>query len=214
MRTKRTRNSAALSDLGNSRTVRTLLVNDCPKMLKALSQILTREGFMVVGSATNGCQALRYASTLAPELVLMGLHLSRVNGTEVTKHLKRSLHPPLVFLVASDDSPTSRAMSDAAGADAFVSASSDLEAQLKSTLQQRFHSMHHEAAKPAKLGPNLFYSWLHSTPPIRDNSIRRSGLKIRTLRASLAIRGNTARHDISRRLCLALPELTVRHVGQ
>src|SRR6266853_1741167 len=111
-----------------SRSIRTLLVDDSPRVLKVLSQILAREdGFTVVGS-----QALRYASTLAPELVLMGLHLSKLNAAQATSHIKQSTNPPVVFMVGSDDSPSSHAMSEAAGADVFVASSPDLETGLRS----------------------------------------------------------------------------------
>jgi len=108
-------------------------------MLKALSQILAKEErFSVVGSATNGCQALRHASALAPDLVLIGLHLSKLNGAQATSHIKQAINPPIVFIVSPDDNPTSRAMIEAAGADAFVTASADLEVRLKSRLHERF----------------------------------------------------------------------------
>jgi len=43
-------------------------------MLKTLSQILKRAGnFDLVGTATDGCQALRSVSMLTPELVLMDM---------------------------------------------------------------------------------------------------------------------------------------------
>jgi len=122
-----------------SRSIRTLLVDDSPRVLKVLSQILAREdGFTVVGSATDGSQALRYASTLAPELVLMGLHLSKLNAAQATSHIKQSTNPPVVFMVGSDDSPSSHAMSEAAGADAFVASSPDLELGLRTRLREWF----------------------------------------------------------------------------
>ena len=108
-------------------------------ILKALSQILAREErFMVVGSATNGCQALRHVSALAPELVLMGVHLSKLTGAEATSQIKHTKNPPVVFMVGEDDSPSCRAMSEAAGADAFVPLSEDLEVHLKSRLREWF----------------------------------------------------------------------------
>ncbi len=138
----RTRCIALANLLGcpmKSRSIRTLLVDASPSVLKILSQILAREeGFTVVGSATNGCQALRYASTLAPELVLMGLHLSKLSGAQTTSQIKRSKNPPVVFMVGSDGGSGSRAMSEAAGADAFVASSPNLEVGLRSRLRAWF----------------------------------------------------------------------------
>jgi len=122
-----------------SRSIRILLVDDSPKALKVLSQILAREERVaVVGSATNGAQALRCASALAPELVLIGLHLSKLNGAQATSRMKRWKNPPVVFMTASDESPSSRSVGETAGADAFVATSTDLEVRLKSILQKWF----------------------------------------------------------------------------
>jgi len=96
------------------------------------------EGFTVVGSATDGLQALRYASALAPELVLMGLRLSKLSGAQATRQIKQSINPPVVFMVGSDDGPSFRAMSESAGADAFVATSPDVEVSLRSRLQEWF----------------------------------------------------------------------------
>src|SRR5258706_15228420 len=119
----------------NSRTetIRTLLVNDSPFMLKTLARILAQDGnITVVGAATDGCQALQYTLALSPELVLMDFHLPHLNGAEATRYIKQFVNPPIVFIVTSDDSSTSRPMSKTAGADAFIAKSGDLRAQLRS----------------------------------------------------------------------------------
>jgi len=51
-------------------SIRALLVDDSPIILKILSQILSAEDrFTVVGSATDGYQALRQTLALDPDLV-------------------------------------------------------------------------------------------------------------------------------------------------
>lgn len=123
------------------RSIRTLLVHDSPKMLKALSQIMaTEKGFTVVGSATDGCQALRHATALGPELVLMGVHLSKLSAAYATDHMKHSVNPPVVFLVNPGDSSCSRAKSEAFRADAIIENSPDLDAGLRSRLHQWFRT--------------------------------------------------------------------------
>jgi DNA-binding NarL/FixJ family response regulator len=108
-------------------------------MLKTLVGILTRErGFEVIGTATNGRQAVLSAATLAPQLVLMDLHLPHLNGIQATRCLKQFENPPVVFVLSADDSSSSQAMSTAAGVDAFVLKSGDLHAQLESKLEEWF----------------------------------------------------------------------------
>ena len=98
---------------------------------------------MVLGSATDGYQALRQTLALDPDLVLMGFHLSHMNGAQVTSYIKQFRNPPLVFMVTSDDSSSTRAMSQAAGADAFIVKSGDFHARLKVKLQEWFGSAAH-----------------------------------------------------------------------
>lgn len=116
-------------------------MNDSLFMLKTLARILAQEGnITVVGAATDGRQALQYTLALSPELVLMDFHLPHLNGAETTRYIKQFVSPPIVFMVTSDDSSSSRTMSKAAGADAFIVKSGNLHAQLRLKLQEWFGS--------------------------------------------------------------------------
>ena len=119
--------------------IRTLLVDDCPTMLKTLAAIIAQElDFDIVGTATDGRKAVLAAATLAPELVVMDLHLPHLNGAQATRCLKQFDDPPVVFIVTSDDSPSARNLSATAGADAFVVKSGDLHGQLHLKLHEWF----------------------------------------------------------------------------
>lgn len=119
--------------------VRTLVVDDSPFMLKILAQILQEAGhFDLVGTATDGSQSLRYMSMLSPELVLMDLHMPRLNGIQATRYIKRREHPPAVIIVTSDDSPVEKAMAAEAGADGFVSKDGNLRQQMIGVLGYLF----------------------------------------------------------------------------
>ena len=119
--------------------VTTLVVDDSPLLLKALSQILEQAGnFDLVGTAMDGCQALRYVSMLSPELVLMDVHMPRLNGIQATRCLKGLKHPPVVVIITSDDSSAAREMAEEAGADAFVSKDGNLRQQVMGALRNLF----------------------------------------------------------------------------
>jgi DNA-binding NarL/FixJ family response regulator len=108
-------------------------------MLKTLASIIAQEpDFDIVGAATDGRKAVLAAATLAPDLVVVDLHLPHLNGAQVTRCLKQFDGPPVVFIVTSDDSPNSRSLSATAGADAFVVKSGDLHVQLHAKLQEWF----------------------------------------------------------------------------
>jgi DNA-binding NarL/FixJ family response regulator len=119
--------------------IRTLVVDDSPFMLKALSQILQLAGnFDLVGTAMDGGQALRHVSMLWPELVLMDLHMPHLNGIQATRCMKHSEHPPVVIMITSDDSSATRDMAEHAGADAFISKGGNVRSQLMDALQNLF----------------------------------------------------------------------------
>lgn len=136
----------AMNACANNHTgtrIRTLVVDDSPFMLKILAQTVEAAGdFDLVGSATDGHQALRYMSTLWPDLVLMDLHMPGLNGIQVTRHVKQSEHPPVVIIVSSDDSSAAKAAAEQAGADGFVSKGSNLRRQILSTLHELFRPCH------------------------------------------------------------------------
>jgi DNA-binding NarL/FixJ family response regulator len=124
----------------SSRTgIRTLIVDDSPLMLKILVQILGQvDGFELVGTASDGRQALRSVLTLAPDLVLMDFHLPHLNGIQAAEYIKGFERPPVVIIITADDNSASRSMARRAGADAFVVKRGNLRVQLVATLQKLF----------------------------------------------------------------------------
>ena len=119
--------------------VTTLVADDSPFMLKTLSQILEKAGnFDLVGTATDGRQALRHVTMLSPGLVLMDLHMPHLNGINATRCIKEREHPPVVIIITSDDSFAAREMAEEAEADAFVSKGGNLRCELLSVLQNLF----------------------------------------------------------------------------
>jgi len=119
--------------------VRTLVVDNSPSRLKALAQILEAAGkFDLVGTATDGGQALSHVRALSPDLVLMDYHLPHLNGTHAIRYMKVFQPPPIVIIVTSDDSSSAKSMAEKAGADGFVSRSGNLSLRLTRTLQDLF----------------------------------------------------------------------------
>jgi len=119
--------------------IRTLVVDDSPSMLKLLAQILKQmANFDLVGTATNGGQALRQVSALSPDLVLMDVHLPGLNGIQATQYIKQREHPPAVVIFSSDARPITKEMAQKAGADGFLNKEEDLQNRLMSVLENLF----------------------------------------------------------------------------
>jgi len=77
-------------------------------------------GFEVVGSAANGEDAIAVVAKLQPKVVLMDVHMPRLNGIDATRAIKAQW--PHVFVIALTmyiDDATREAMF-AAGASGFI----------------------------------------------------------------------------------------------
>ncbi len=82
-----------------------LIVDDNPENLRVLSQVLKRAGYEI-RAATNGAQALASIEAEEPDLVLLDVHMTDMNGFEVCQRIKddpRFDKLPILFLSALDD---------------------------------------------------------------------------------------------------------------
>ncbi|MDB4837906.1 response regulator transcription factor [Marinomonas sp.] len=81
--------------------LRVLLVDDHILVLDGLKARLELEGNIdIVGTASNGLEALDAAKTLMPDLVLMDVSMPVLNGLEATKRFKSEL-PDIKVLMLS-----------------------------------------------------------------------------------------------------------------
>jgi CheY-like chemotaxis protein len=99
---------------------RILCVEDNADSLFMLQRRLTRAGFDVK-VAMNGAQAVDWAKTLLPELIVMDLNLPGLNGWEATRRLKsqpETKHIPIIVLTG-ETSDKSREQAFAAGCDEY-----------------------------------------------------------------------------------------------
>lgn len=125
--------------------IRTFLAEDSPLLMTLLARSLLKdERVFIAGCATNGRKAIENAATLNLDLVVTDLHMPGLDGAEFTRRVKQRSHPPIVFVVTSDEMPEARARCLAAGADAFLVKGENLVARLLSAIQMFF---------PDDLGP-------------------------------------------------------------
>lgn len=84
--------------------VRVLVVDDQETFLRAMRAVVdATAGFNVVGEARSGEEALVAADLLAPDLVLMDVHLPGLDGIEATRLLTRESPRPVVLLLSTYD---------------------------------------------------------------------------------------------------------------
>ncbi len=79
-------------------TVRVLIADDHPVVREGLRTILGfQEGIEVVGEASDGLEAVDLAQKLLPEVVLMDIRMSKLNGVEATRRIKA--HNPEIGVI-------------------------------------------------------------------------------------------------------------------
>ena len=129
--------------LQSHRRIRTLLVDDSQLMREFLTVLIGRESdFELVGTATDGRQALRLAAALRPELILMDVQMPNLDGLGATRIIKQFGaqvgYEPVIVIVTSEDTLECRSRAEAAGANGFVPKDMRLGVQLTSTLENLF----------------------------------------------------------------------------
>ncbi len=85
--------------------LRILLVDDHPLVREGLRALLTSlPGMIMVGEAENGEEAVRQALELQPDIILMDLHMPKLNGIEATRRiLQTSPHIGILVLTMLED---------------------------------------------------------------------------------------------------------------
>ena len=81
--------------------IRILIVDDHPMVADGLRALLeTYDDIAVVGTLSNGREAIEGAATLAPDVILLDLNMPEMNGLSATEIL-RERHPDIAVLILS-----------------------------------------------------------------------------------------------------------------
>jgi len=114
--------------------VRVLVVDDNPGFRESLVSLLDLDPLEVVGEAGDGEEALRAATRLRPDVVVMDVRMPTMDGVETTRRLKAMLPGiEVVALTGSEDQHQVREML-VAGATGYVLKDSDGEEILNAVL--------------------------------------------------------------------------------
>jgi len=97
-----------------------LIVDDHASFRASARLLLETEGFEVVGEADSGAAALKAATELQPELVLLDVHLPDLDGFDVASRLTGMEPHPQVVLTSSRDGADFGPLVSRSGARGFV----------------------------------------------------------------------------------------------
>lgn len=79
---------------------RILIVDDAAFMRMMIKDILTKNGYQVVGEASDGMQALEKFKELRPDLVTMDITMPEMDGISALKEIK-AVDPNAVVIMCS-----------------------------------------------------------------------------------------------------------------
>jgi two-component system response regulator DesR len=101
--------------------IRVLIADDSPTALRSVCDYLEfAGGFNVVGTASDGVNAVQLAAHNAPDLALLDFRMPRLNGLETAVELRRT-HPSLRVIIYSEISgPALEEECLTHGADCFI----------------------------------------------------------------------------------------------
>jgi DNA-binding NarL/FixJ family response regulator len=88
--------------------VSVLIVDDHPAFRSFARTLLGAEGFVVVGEACDGAEALAAARRLRPDVVLLDIQLPDATGFEVAEWIAAAPDPPQVVLISTRAASTYR----------------------------------------------------------------------------------------------------------
>ncbi len=72
-------------------SMKVLLVDDHPLFLEGLRNLLTARDIEVIGTASDGLEALAQARALRPDVIMMDIEMPRCNGLEATRLIKTEM---------------------------------------------------------------------------------------------------------------------------
>jgi DNA-binding NarL/FixJ family response regulator len=85
-------------------TLRCVIVDDSPDVLRAASDLLEAQGIAVVGVAATSSEALSLMEELQPDVMLVDIDLGRERGSELASRISESdAMMPVILMSALDE---------------------------------------------------------------------------------------------------------------
>jgi two-component system response regulator EvgA len=114
-----------------------LVVDDYEPFRLVVREMLERDGFRVIGEASDGTGALDGVLALRPDVVLLDVHLPGDDGFTVCERLQTLSHAPQVVLTSSHDVASFRRRLRTSAARGFISKADLTSSALAALLDTR-----------------------------------------------------------------------------
>jgi len=190
--------SQTLSDKGT----RVLLADDHTLFREGTRAILEREGFDVIGEASDGAMAVRLVQELHPDVAVLDIGMPVLNGIEAVKEIRRSVQGTHTVLLTVHEDEIYMVEALKAGAHGYV-----LKTQSDSDLVQSIRAV---ALGAIYLAPGISGRVMHT---ITSNSQSSEELSVRERQVlEMIAQGKTTR-EIAATLSLS-PKTIESHRGR
>lgn len=86
--------------------VQVLLADDHQVVRESLRALLEREGYKIVGEASNGQEAVKLAETARPDIAVLDISMAALNGLDAAMEIQKvSPRTKTIFLTVHDEDP-------------------------------------------------------------------------------------------------------------
>ncbi|HXJ91518.1 MAG TPA: response regulator transcription factor [Terriglobia bacterium] len=124
-----------------AKTVRILLADDHEIVRQGLRSLLeSRQGWSVIGEASNGTEAVEKAIELVPDVVVLDIGMPELNGLEAIRRIRDALRQTEVLVLSVHDAEHVVRRALASGARAYLAKSDagrDLVAAVEAALRHK-----------------------------------------------------------------------------
>lgn len=101
-----------------------LIVDDVAAVRESLRYALEEaDDLVVIGEAGDGIEAVERVAALAPQVVILDIHLPKMDGLEVARQLKARAHPPIIIFLTGRSKVQLHQQAHQVGGDGLVSKS-------------------------------------------------------------------------------------------
>ena len=97
-----------------------LIVDDDAMVRMLVTRVVRTSGLRLIGQAVDGAEAIRYAGTLRPDVVILDLSMPVLAGADALPELRRLLPEAAIIVLSSDATKVRDVELLTAGADALI----------------------------------------------------------------------------------------------
>lgn len=191
--------------------MRVLLADDHPLFLDGLGNLLSAHGIDVVGTARDGLEALERTRALRPDVVLLDIHMPRLNGLAALRMIKAELPETRIVMLtmSAEDEELFEAIANGAGGYLLKTQDTD----------EVFALLQDVARGEVALSPGLASRVLNefrrraSVPPGVEEKRLGKSLSLRETQVLTLVAQGLTYKEVGAKLCLA--ERTIKyHMGE